>query len=852
MATNTFTSGWVTVRLTCTETVKASSNSSTLAISMECANTGSIIRPGTYNTLFPDGTIKVNGTLLTNGDDGCATKTFNSGAGSHVCDLPDSRDYAPVKSSKQQTQSVWKITVPHEADGTGTARITVNITVVPPSAYYSTETITGTWNLALTPISAQPSTFTISGNLWLGQTLTANITKAKDTDSNTLFWRLESEGAGDYRPIGSATTNSVIFWDTSAEPDKTTLADAVSNGFVTVRFRLQTTSASTATYSQPVTLAATAPKASTISSVTSGAKIGETVNVTITPSDASYSHELAWRLRTPKTSPYTPITTIAPGASSVSWNTADNADALTAALADGSVDVVLKLTTTGLPEGVTPNYDSETVTLLEAKSTEASEFVSVSADRSIGQTVTVKFRTNDRSYSHKLEWRGESESTSSYRTIGTQAAQDKDTQSFSWNTSDAANALYGLCPKTTTAEIVLRLTTVELSKYSYYHMTLSVPADAAPTLVINSIRPEPAFTGTSVVGLYLSGISQVCATVTTTLASGATVEKYTLRVGDKITDLTSTATHPTIYSDTLSTTGADQTVEVTVTDSRGFSTKATLSSVQTINVLEYAPPKLSAVSVYRSNSSGGKDSAGGAYIAARATLTVSPVTVGGIDCNSASGFRVLTKEKGSGSYVSRGAMTSGTRKVFRDSVNGSAVDYSTQSAYEVKIEYTDTVQAALGADPRYLVKLVPSAVIPFHLADDGTGFTGAAIGEAASAGYFSVGAGLTFYPKGPVKGADWTAADTNKATLRSLFEVPTLVNLTVATVSGQAYSDIAVTGLTTSSRVIVQRRMGTSATAIPNGIYPVGCVALAGSLRVFWNATPSSAANVSVVAYIVY
>lgn len=81
---------------------------------------------------------------------------------------------------------------------------------------------------------------------------------------------------------------------------------------------------------------------------------------------------------------------------------------------------------------------------------------------------------------------------------------------------------------------------------------------------------------------------------------------------------------------------------------------------------------------------------------------------------------------------------------------------------------------------------------------------------------------------------------------------PTLVNLTASAVSGQAYSDVTLTGVTTSSRCMVQRRTSTSATTLQTP-YPVECaVVAADTLRVFWNATPSSNANVSIVVYVVY
>lgn len=100
--------------------------------------------------------------------------------------------------------------------------------------------------------------------------------------------------------------------------------------------------------------------------------------------------------------------------------------------------------------------------------------------------------------------------------------------------------------------------------------------------------------------------------------------------------------------------------------------------------------------------------------------------------------------------------------------------------------------------------------------------------------------------------ADATPNDAFNAIADILATVPKLYAATISTVNGQAYTDMTISGITTSSRVIVTRRTGTSQTTLPP-YYPVCCGVVSNdTLRVFWNATPSSATNVAIVAYVVY
>ena len=78
-----------------------------------------------------------------------------------------------------------------------------------------------------------------------------------------------------------------------------------------------------------------------------------------------------------------------------------------------------------------------------------------------------------------------------------------------------------------------------------------------------------------------------------------------------------------------------------------------------------------------------------------------------------------------------------------------------------------------------------------------------------------------------------------------------LLSTSVTTVSGQNYSETAVTGLTTDARVLVQRYY--TGTGAPTGVYPIcGCCSSNGTLRVYWNAPPSNSTttiNITVAVF---
>ena len=153
--------------------------------------------------------------------------------------------------------------------------------------------------------------------------------------------------------------------------------------------------------------------------------------------------------------------------------------------------------------------------------------------------------------------------------------------------------------------------------------------------------------------------------------------------------------------------GTAASIVCTVEDSRGYTASETLQ----VTLLPYARPKLSSLSLYRSDADGTADK-DGTCIWAKATLTYS--ALGGRNACTLKGYH----RTAGGSYGDGTAMTSGTGLIL------TAAALIGQS-YVAKIEAADS----LGQTARYEVT-IPTADAAFHLRAGGKG---AAFGKYAEA-----------------------------------------------------------------------------------------------------------------------
>lgn len=143
-------------------------------------------------------------------------------------------------------------------------------------------------------------------------------------------------------------------------------------------------------------------------------------------------------------------------------------------------------------------------------------------------------------------------------------------------------------------------------------LTVTVPSSVAPT--ITSIMTSEATTGLAAkFGAYVQGKSKLNVSISASGASGSTIKYYHVEICDYIY----TSAKFTTYE--ISGSGSVE-IKATVTDSRGN----TATRTETIEVLPYTPPVLTAFDVVRGNSSGEKDDQG-TYAIITLDMDISPV-----------------------------------------------------------------------------------------------------------------------------------------------------------------------------------------------------------------------------------
>ena len=233
--------------------------------------------------------------------------------------------------------------------------------------------------------------------------------------------------------------------------------------------------------------------------------------------------------------------------------------------------------------------------------------------------------------------------------------------------------------------------------------TFTVTADAGmkPSVSSGWATASAYNTGTAAANIsgFVKGYSKAQITFNAnkiTMANNATIVSYS------VTCLGSTDSSSPYLTPVLNATSVD--VVCTVTDSRGRTAVQTL----TVSVMDYAPPKLSGISVYRCTSNG-TASEDGTYYSVAATVTVSSLN------NQNTGTLTGALAAAGGSYGTAYSLTSGTR-----AIKGTI---SADTSYSVKITATDR----LGNTAAYYAS-VPTRKWAMKFRPDGSGV---AFGKAA-------------------------------------------------------------------------------------------------------------------------
>ncbi len=203
-----------------------------------------------------------------------------------------------------------------------------------------------------------------------------------------------------------------------------------------------------------------------------------------------------------------------------------------------------------------------------------------------------------------------------------------------------------------------------------YTRTLTIPSGVVPTVsltVADAMKYQEKF------GAFIQGKSRFEITVTASGAYGSTISSCSTTANGK------TYTDMEITTDVVSS-GGELTIKTTVKDSRGRSAAVT----KKVTVLAYTKPKISAMTVRRSDKSGNSTSSG-TYLCVSFNAAVTSLN----SLNSAE-YKVAYKKKSDSSYTE----TELTDYKGKFSVSGGKYIFSADkgSSYDVILYATDALE----------------------------------------------------------------------------------------------------------------------------------------------------------------
>ena len=267
-------------------------------------------------------------------------------------------------------------------------------------------------------------------------------------------------------------------------------------------------------------------------------------------------------------------------------------------------------------------------------------------------------------YTHKVTWKFGSYSYKQNLAAGVKSASY--TIPLSW---------LNTIPSSTSGTAYVSLETIDASGNSLgtysYAFTITVPASVVPSMSsVSSVAVNSNATLNSW-GLYVYGKSQAKITINGAAGSyGSTIKSYSIETSPSI----GSASASSLTTGILYRTGTI-TVTAKITDSRG----RTASKSTTLYIYYYSAPYFTENTVYRCNSSGTRDDAGGTYAYVKSSFSC--YALNGNNSVSAS----LTLKQVGGSNIVTRSLVSGTGYTLG---SGSLVSDAT---YQAIITLTDTL-----------------------------------------------------------------------------------------------------------------------------------------------------------------
>ena len=349
--------------------------------------------------------------------------------------------------------------------------------------------------------------------------------------------------------------------------------------------------------------------------------------------------------------------------------------------ADGTKSIALTAEwDCGFDSSYTPRHLSlsETVTL----TTIPRASTATTSGSTLGKILTITIKRASSSFTHKLYYTcGSVKDKLIAENVGT---------SYSWNAPPLSLAQQA--PNAETVALTLTVKTYNGSTYVGAWSTsvkLAVPSTVVPSLSVAISDP----TGVSnTYGGYVQLRSKVKVDITASGVQGSSIKSYSIKVGSIYAATSASGT-----TDYLPGSG-ELTVSCAVTDSRGRTTTKT----QSISVLAYRKPAITAISAARCNANGTANRAG----------TYGKVTFSGaitsLSAKNTAAYAVQYREVGAQDWTTAGRPAAGNY----DPANISAVFAADKSKrYEVRVVATDAFES-IGSTLRDL----PAAYALYHLA----------------------------------------------------------------------------------------------------------------------------------------
>lgn len=333
----------------------------------------------------------------------------------------------------------------------------------------------------------------------------------------------------------------------------------------------------------------------------------------------------------------------------------------------------------GFDSSYTPRHLSlsETVTLTTIP---RASTATVSGD-TLGTAMTITIKRASSGFTHRLYY--------SCGQLGKQTIATGVGTSYSWT---PPVSLAQQAPNAATVAVALLVETYNGSTYvgaSTLQLSLAVPTNVVPSLTVALSDPTNVST---TYGGYVQLRSKVKVDITASGVQGSSIKSYSIKVGSIYATTSASGT-----TDYLPGSG-ELAVSCAVTDSRGRTTTKT----QSITVLAYSKPAITAISAARCNADGTANRAG----------TYGKVTFSGaitsLSAKNTAAYAVQYREVGSVDWTTAGRPAAGNY----DPADISAVFAADKSKrYEVRVVATDAFES-IGSTLRDL----PAAYALYHLA----------------------------------------------------------------------------------------------------------------------------------------